>query len=91
MKGKMMEVAKMAPADGGPAFPGKSIYRDSQGICHEAHDTGISKRDWFAGQALPIVYMRFATGADPDPADLAVQAYAIADAMLSKRDDEGDA
>lgn len=46
---------------------------------------GMTLRDWFAGQALSIVYCRFVNGSDPTPDDLSLQAYAIADAMLQER------
>jgi hypothetical protein len=68
--------------NGGSAFPrpdwngswaGSDIFK------------GMSLRDWFAGQALTIVYMRFETSADPCLSDLAMQAYFIADAMLEAR------
>ena len=65
--------------DGGAAFP----RQYAQGSISQ---TGMSLRDWFAGQALSIVYMRFQTSADPDPQDLAAQAYFIADAMIAARE-----
>lgn len=69
------------PQDGGAAFP---LH---PGIAPDwTASTGMTLRDWFAGQALAIVYMRFAPGADPECADLALQAYAIADAMLAERE-----
>jgi len=37
---------------GGPAFPQRRMYRDSQGIDHEIQEVGMSLRDYFAGQAL---------------------------------------
>ena len=59
-----------------PAFP-----RDERYLGHN----GMTLRDWFAGQALTIVYCRFVNGSDPTPDDLALQAYAIADAMIAER------
>ena len=66
--------------DGGPAFPTEPNKQPGFYLHH-----GMSLRDWFAGQALAIVYMRFETSADPCPSDLAIQAYFIADAMLEAR------
>ncbi len=53
------------PNDGGPAFPAP---------LGSTHNTGMSLRDWFAGQALSRPH-----GAT------AAQAYAIADQMLAER------
>jgi hypothetical protein len=60
--------------DGGPAFPHPS------GEFHSA-DTGMSLRDWFAGQALAGVDNPWASV----PHELAMQSYRIADAMLAVR------
>lgn len=46
---------------------------------------GMTLRDWFAGQALACVYKRFLPDSDASLDDLALQAYAIADAMLAER------
>lgn len=66
----MSDIDNAAEPDGAPVF-------------QMQHDLRL--RDWFAGQALTIVYMRFETSADPCPSDLAMQAYFIADAMLEAR------
>jgi hypothetical protein len=76
-------MSKLEP--GGPAFPVSPELVDRLGCTHSQSDAGMSLRDWFAGQALTIVYCRFANGSDPTPDDLALQAYAIADAMLQER------
>lgn len=64
--------------DGGPAFP-----RVQTGAV-VATDTGMSLRDWFAGQALAAVI-----ASDPDgqvPASKQAEAaYFYADAMLKDR------
>ena len=58
--------------DGGPAFPVMWDYADNE--------TGMSLRDWFAGQALE------GRGYDGWGAqDIAEMAYEIADAMLAAR------
>lgn len=67
--------------DGGPAFPGGMNWHPKSG--DPAHQTGMTLRDWFAGQALsnprtfPADWMC--------TQDIADQAYAIADAMISAR------
>lgn len=74
--------------DGGAAFP---VLPPCDGLSageaagYPAPETGMSLRDWFAGQALAICYRRFMLGDDPTPEDLALQAYFIADAMLAAR------
>ena len=83
--------------DGGPAFPQKRIYRCSQGIDHEVHETGMSLRDAAALAALPAI---IALGAGNEPgegafvvllnrddarANVAEAAWAVADAMIAAR------
>ena len=63
-----------------PAFP--EVPGDFNG--YEGR-SGMTLRDWFAGQALACVYRRFLPDSDPSLDDLALQAYAIADAMLVER------
>lgn len=64
---------------GGPAFPTNEMdWQD-----------GMTLRDWFAGQALanPRTFpdeRDFGT-----PAEIAQQAYAVADAMLAEREKGG--
>lgn len=66
--------------DGGKAFP----------YAHHHVHSGMSLRDWFAGQALPTVVSLIGIPEDgPDDlwnAALATQAYGIADAMLKVRE-----
>lgn len=73
----------MTKNNGGPAFPQKRIYRDSQGIDHEVHDTGMTLRDWFAGQWVAAGHH-----ANLTCADAAGQAYGFADAMIAARGSE---
>lgn len=56
---------------GGPAFPGPF-----------SQDRGMTLRDWFAGQALAGMLAR---GTTNDDAEVAVEAYSLADAMLEER------
>lgn len=68
--------------DGGPAFP---VPISPTHYC----PTGMSLRDWFAGQALVGGMAREASPHNPSgcssPIALAVEAYNIADAMLAIR------
>lgn len=69
------------PKDGGPAFPHRSQYVGQDDA------TGMSLRDWFAGQALTGL----ASGHDNTggwawtPENVATTAYIIADAMLAAK------
>ena len=72
--------------DGGPAFP-MPDYLDEEG----SRVWGISKRDWFAAQALNAILARsdFRDGGDrfhdEGPEVAAERAYLMADAMLAVR------
>jgi hypothetical protein len=62
---------------GGPAFPQldpTSAYFDA---------TGMSLRDWFAGQAIRS---RWGDGTAMTPEQAASMAYQLADAMLAERE-----
>ena len=64
----------MTELDGGPAFP-THLYDQTKG-------TGMSLRDWFAGQALGGMLQYY----DSDnPEVYAESAYIFADAMLVER------
>ena len=68
--------------DNPTAFPCQEIRSGGFGI-REASD-GMSLRDWFAGQAMPVVTALL--GRDVGTADmLARDAYTLADAMLAAR------
>lgn len=64
--------------DGGPAFP---LPCTAEGNAANV-PAGMSLRDWFAGNAL-LATAGYRETADMN--DIAVQAYAIADAMLTER------
>ena len=67
--------------DGGPAFPG-GIDKDHE-MFQRPHFRGMSLRDYFAGQALAgLVAGPAVLGACKD---IALCAYALADAMLAER------
>jgi hypothetical protein len=73
--------------DGGPAYPAVVPVEFQY-----AYD-GMSLRDWFAGQALPAVIAATSAGqhqphVEPGQTQeqaMAVDAYALADAMLAAR------
>ena len=68
--------------DGGPAFPNN----DQNGCAF----SGMTLRDWFAGQALSGQYASCRPGYDfQTQNDAVTQAYSIADAMLSAREGKG--
>lgn len=74
----------MSDKDGGQAFPGED---------HPDRTTGMSLRDWFAGQAL-VGLVSGITSFREDipgiivnrPTDCSELAYTYADAMLAARD-----
>ncbi len=67
--------------DGGPAFP-PNIAICPAGDVHETH--GMSLRDWFAGQALPVLLTRWMESAEIKQHP-SIAAYEVADAMLAER------
>ena len=73
--------------DGGPAFPRPGIS-SNWGEGHFAH-TGMTLRDYFAGQALTNVDVRIPMSDDddtPSPRAIAIYMYVIAEAMLAARE-----
>ena len=72
--------------DGGPAFPGAELPE------HPNHPNGMTLRDWFAGQALAPVMDICRNDTSASVQYFAEQAYRLADAMLSARQqkDEND-
>ena len=91
----------MTTDDGGPVFPGEyvAVYGDDKQY------SGMSLRDWFAGQALAGFLASphnegvwsernnddASDGAGADQTDIAECAYQYADAMLATRKDQPDA
>lgn len=67
----MAEIDKMKRTDGGSAFPTDGEYLSS----------GMTLRDYFAGQAL----IGFIVSTEQNGNDTAANAYAFADAMLDAR------
>lgn len=85
----MEEFLKQQRKLGNPAFPCKHDFNGAK-----VYFSGMSLRDWFAGQALTTVlatcYQISRTGVFANDADLALavaeKSYAIADAMLKERE-----
>lgn len=69
--------------DGGPAFPAPGVYLDENITprCVENGESGLSLRDWFAGQVLSAFTGERIVDADA----LARTCYRLADAMLAAR------
>jgi hypothetical protein len=71
---------------GGPAFP-RNILEHGHGVT-TTHESGMTLRDYFAGQVAIGAMSEYWNGdrmTDPTFADIAKQAYGIADAMLKER------
>ena len=67
--------------DGGSAFPHRKVNLDEAGFEYIPESSGMSLRDWFAGQALACL-------ADPacaDPCNVSEFCYKVADAMMAER------
>lgn len=77
--------------DGGPAFPKPhDPYPNTQGTTRSSSASGMSLRDWFAGQVAAAAIVN-ATGVTDDVADeafplVARLSYKMADAMLKARE-----
>jgi hypothetical protein len=73
--------------DGGPAFPQRSYEVDASGaFCNFADSSGMSLRDFFAGQAM-ITLVPLAEKTDGTSyVEASTQAYRFADAMLAARE-----
>ena len=70
--------------DGGPAFPGKTIVRNGMHSTKRLNNTGMSLRDYFAGQALAGIL----SNPNIENAFFKIDAglaYDAADAMLAAR------
>lgn len=79
----------MTANDGGPAFPSGEV-EDNFNENKHAMFTGMSLRDWFAGQALVgLAGMDLTSLKNEEPdvvlALMARSAYVLADAMLAER------
>ena len=76
--------------DGGPAFPHAQRLWDNDAQSWAVHSVGgMTLRDYFAGQALTNVDVRIPMSDDddtPSPRAIANYMYAMADAMLARRE-----
>ncbi|GMB80495.1 hypothetical protein NN6n1_12770 [Shinella zoogloeoides] len=79
--------------DGGPAFPRTERYPDG-----EAHFySGMSRRDWFAGQAIPAIIrqcasdLNFIDRGEKAEQYFARKAYQVADALIEASKSGGEA
>lgn len=68
-----------APQDGGPAFP----FVEPVTECSVS--TGMTLRDWFAGQAVSGLLACPKIDPKAMPKDYAKAAYGVAEAMLAER------
>ncbi len=69
--------------DGGPAFP-EAIAVGPSGDVYPGF-SGMSLRDWFAGQAAAAEISAWENSTEGHEANIARRAYALADAMLEAR------
>lgn len=70
--------------DGGPAFPSTWMETNGYGVQFPCILTGMTLRDWFAGQAL--VGLLSDPNVTAESGRLARVVYTMADAMLTARD-----
>lgn len=70
--------------DGGPAFPFEFEDRQADGSVQALVHTGMSLRDYFAGQVLPEVY-RAGCRTKATIQDITQKSYDVADAMIEAR------
>ena len=67
---------------GGPAFPQTEVDRDGLAVTHQ---TGMTLRDYFAAKAMQSMNGR-QDYLDAPASAIALDAYALADAMLKARE-----
>jgi hypothetical protein len=72
--------------DGGPAFPCEEQIRCNGEVIDTRKFTGMTLRDWFAGQALAGLCASTDHESAPSKGILADWAYQQADAMLAARE-----
>lgn len=73
---------RMAMIEGGPAFPLEMSDRETGAFLN---CSGMSLRDYFAGQVAMAMINNFGGDVPADDAHVAKRCYAIADAMLEAR------
>lgn len=75
----------MSKDNGGSAFPIVTEETNENGVKFTYVETGMSLRDWLAGQALAGLLSGASSGSRPIDGDFAGTAYRHADAMLAER------
>ena len=79
---------------GGPAFPCETVGQDEHGE-YRLPWQGATLRDYFAAKAMPAVYSEYCSSAEKVGFDegwmmgVAMDAYAMADAMIAAREKGG--
>lgn len=76
----------MSTNNGGPAFP--VTPTDRSGQCGPT-EFGMTLRDYFAAKAMQGLLANENCGGLIKTADIAISAYAVADAMLAEREKGG--
>jgi len=71
--------------DGGPAFP---YAKEMESISGLQFSTGMTLRDWFAGQAMTAIIGNVYCTPDTTFKEISGRAYAQADAMLAARKED---
>lgn len=74
----------MAKSDGGPAYPRTEEYYDGSDIPAKIYYSGMTIRDYFAGQYLTTFQIH--ESHQNTARDVAIKCYTVADAMIKERD-----
>ncbi len=89
----------MSERDGGSAFPRPPEFKTDEELCSYG-SKGMSLRDWFAGQAMPLIIeklqvnvSRMLDGSSSEIVGVMIEhnarlAYELADALLAEREKE---
>ncbi|MEH7827640.1 hypothetical protein [Gemmobacter denitrificans] len=68
--------------DGGPAFPGETVVRNGMHSTTRVNNSGMTKREWFAGMAL-AGYFAAPNTPHQNATDAAGYLVDMADAMIA--------
>ncbi len=79
----------MTNRDGGPAFPDMTIDWLDSGARHVTRHSGMTLRDWFAGQALAGLLSNPELDERASAEDFADDAVKCADALIAALNKEG--
>jgi hypothetical protein len=77
----------MIDKTGGPAFPTNAVLNED-GSIYQWPESGMTLRDWFAGQALMSMLSQPDKITDSTYAKAAELSYKFADAMIEEREKE---